>query len=131
MYYYTTAQYLDDQRHYYYPGFREAFRFPPQRREISQELPDMMKIEQEERITVAADMSKESGFMGVSQLHRLHSLYKFDVLKDTVFDVMHLVPLNLVKRRLEYFLLRQEIDIKELDKALKDIPWTRGTHTHI
>ena len=91
----------------------------------------MMKIEQEERITVAADMSKESGFMGVSQLHRLHSLYKFDVLKDTVFDVMHLVPLNLVKRRLEYFLLRQEIDIKELDKALKDIPWTRGTHTHI
>ena len=56
----------------------------------------MTEIEQEERTTVKDRMSKESGFMGVSLLHRLHKLYKFDVIKDLVFDVMHLVPLNLV-----------------------------------
>ena len=86
----------------------------------------MVKIEQEERVTVAAHMSKESGFTGVSQLHRLYSLYQFDILQDLVFDVMHLVPLNLVKRRLDYFLQKREIDIADLDKALKEIPWTRG-----
>jgi len=90
----------------------------------------MVEIEQEERVTVAARKSKESGFLGVSQLHRLHRLYKFDVLKDLVFDVMHLVPLNLVKRRLDHLLSNELLlNIDELEAALKRIPWTRGTCT--
>ena len=91
--------YLEAKKHYYYPGFREQFRFPR-----SEELPLMTEIEQEERTTVKDRMSKESGFLGVSLLHRLHKLYKFDVIKVLVFDVMHLVPLNLVKRRFEHLL---------------------------
>lgn len=118
--------YLEAQRHYYYPGFREAFRFPHPKRDICQELAEMEKIEQEERITVAANLSRESGFMGVSQLHRLYKLYKFDILQDLVFDVMHLVPLNLVKRRVDYLISHELIAVEELDEALKTIPWTRG-----
>lgn len=87
---------------------------------------EMEKIEQEERITVAANMSKECGFTGLSQLHRLYNLYNFDILRDLVFDVMHLVPLNLVKRRLDYLISNELIIVDNLDSALKDIPWTRG-----
>lgn len=90
-----TGQWVAIKRHYYYPGFRENYRFPPEKRSIAEELPVMVDIGQEERITVALDRSRESGFHGVSQLHRLHKLYKFDVLQDLVFDAMHLIPLNL------------------------------------
>ena len=98
------GKYLEAQKHYYYSGLREQFRFPPAKREIAEELPLMTEIEQEERTTVKDRMSKETGFIGVSLLHRLHNLYKFDIIKDLVYDVMHLVPLNLVKRRFEHLL---------------------------
>ena len=86
----------------------------------------MADIEQEERVTVALARSKESGFLGVSQLHRLHKLYKFDVLQDLVFDVMHLIPLNLVKRKLDYFLSNTLVDQDQLQQALTHMPWTTG-----
>lgn len=86
----------------------------------------MNEIEQEERSTVALQKSKESGFLGLSQLHRLHKLYKFDILKDIVFDVMHLVPLNLVKRRLEHLISNELVVVDALETALKNIPWTKG-----
>lgn len=87
----------------------------------------MIEIEQEERATVRDRRSRESGFLGVSLLHRLHRLYKFDVIKDLVFDVMHLVPLNLVKRRFEYLLSNSLLDTEQLQPALEKIPWTQGT----
>ena len=87
----------------------------------------MFEIEQEERVTVRERRSRESGFLGVSLLHRLHRLYKFDVIKDLVFDVMHLVPLNLVKRRFEDFLSNSLLDTERLQPALEKIPWTQGT----
>ena len=87
----------------------------------------MFEIEQEERVTVRGRRSRESGFLGVSLLHRLHRLYKFDVIKDLVFDVMHLVPLNLVKRRFEYFLSNSLLDTEQLQPALEKIPWMQGT----
>lgn len=120
------GKYLEAQKHYYYPGLREQFRFPPAKREIAEELPLMTEIEQEERRTVKDRMSKESGFLGVSLLHRLHKLYKFDIIKDLVFDIMHLVPLNLVKRRFEHLLSNSLLDPEQLQLALKKVPWTQG-----
>ena len=87
----------------------------------------MVDIGQEQRITVALDRSRERGFHGVSQLHRLHKLYKFDVLQDLVFDAMNLISLNLVKRRLEYLLSNSLVDQDHLREALKRMPWTTGT----
>lgn len=40
----------------------------------------MIEIGQEERVTVMEKRSRETGFLGLSTLHRLHKLYKFDVL---------------------------------------------------
>ena len=100
---------------------------PPAKREIAEELPLMTEIEQEERATVKDRKSKESGFLGVSLLHRLYKLYKFDIIKDLVFDVMHLVPLNLVKRRFEHLLSNSLLDPEQLQLALEKVPWTQGT----
>ena len=110
---------MEAQKHYYYPGFREQLRFPPEKRDVAEELPLMFEIEQEERVTVRERRSRESGFLGVSLLHHLDRLYKF--------DVMHLVPLNLVKRRFEYFLSNSLLDTKRLQPVLEKIPWTQGT----
>ena len=120
------GKYLEAQKHYYYPGLREQFRFPPAKREIAEELPLMTEIEQEERTTVKDRMSKETGFIGVSLLHRLHKLYNFDIIKDLVFDVIHLVPLNLVKRRFEHLLSNSLLDPEQLQLALEKVPWTQG-----
>jgi len=89
----------------------------------------MAEIEQEERITVALERSKETGFLGVSQLHCLHKLYNFDVLRDLVFDAMHLVPLNLVNRRLDYLISNSLVDCDQL-QALTQMPWTTGIFHH-
>lgn len=121
------GKYLEAQKHYYYPNFREQFRHPPAKRDISDELPLMIDIEQEERVTVKERMSRESGFWGVSLLHRLYTLYKFDVIKDLVFDVMHLFPLNLVKRRFEHLLSNSLLDTEKFQAALEKVPWTQGT----
>lgn len=103
---FIIGKYLEAQKHYYYPGVREQFRFPPAKRDITEELPLMIEIEQEERVTVRERRSKETGFLGVSLLHRLHKLYKF--------NVMHLVPLNLVKRRFEHLLSNSLLNTEQL-----------------
>lgn len=123
---FIIGKYLEAQKHYYYPGSREQFRFPPAKREIAKELPLMTEIEQEERATVRNSRSRDSGFLGVSLLHRLYKLYKFDIIKDLVFDVMHLVPLNLVKRRFEHLLSNSLLDPDQLQLALEKVPWTQG-----
>ena len=124
--FYCTGQWISEKRHYYYPGFRKDFQFRTGTRSINEELPLMAEIGQEERITVALERSKESGFLGVSQLHRLHKLYNFDVLRDLVFDAMHLVPLNLVKRRLDHLLSNSLVDCERLQEALTQMSWTTG-----
>lgn len=44
---FIIGKYLEAQKHYYYPGVREQFRFPPAKRVITEELPLMIEIEQE------------------------------------------------------------------------------------
>ena len=62
-------------------------------------------LEEEERQTYFKKISKGNGLLGLSILHRLHALYGFDVLRDTVFDVMHLLPLSVVKNKFQVYLL--------------------------
>lgn len=126
--FYCTGQWISEKRHFYYPGFRKDFQFQTATRSINEELPLMAEIGQEERITVALEKSKESGFLGVSLLHRLHKLYNFDVLRDLVFDAMHLVPLNLVKRRLDHLLSNSLVDRERLQEALTQMSWTTGVY---
>ena len=48
--------------------------------------------------------SRVSGVSGESKLWRLYHLYGFDLSKDMVFDVMHIMGLNLFKNFTKLFL---------------------------
>ena len=84
----------------------------------------MAEIEQEERQTYFQNRSREAGFNGLSLLHRLHPLYQFSILNDTVFDAMHLLPLNVVKNHFAKLLSGEVMDVTELACKLKQMPWT-------
>lgn len=94
---------------------------------MKDEIPKMTEVEQEERKTVFENLSREIGFLGVSLLHRLNALYGFDVLQDLVFDAMHLVSLNIVNRRVQYWLSNGILDKEEFGERLKRMPWSKGT----
>ena len=77
----------------------------------------MKNIECEDRPTVHATMARESGFTGLSILHRLYAAYGFNILKDLTFDAMHDITLNIIHQHLQrYFeagiLSRNEIDVR-------------------
>ena len=88
----------------------------------------MKTLEEEERPTYFQRMSKESGLNGLSVLHRLYPLYGFDVLRDTVFDAMHLLPLNIVKNNIERWLSGDYLNKKDLNTNLSKMPWTVGNY---
>lgn len=110
--------------HYYYGNYRKSARYPWPRRNINDELETLKLIEQEERRTVAQEMAKESGFTGLSVLHRLHALYGFDYRKHCVFDVMHMVALGVVRNNLNFLLSNQLVDKNVLQERLLKVPWT-------
>lgn len=110
----VVGTWLNDQCHYYYPGFREHFRYPWRKRVLEEEVEIMAEIEQEERQTYFQDRSREFGFNGLSLLHRLNPLYQFNILNDLVFDAMHLLPLNVVKNHFSKLLSGEVMDEREL-----------------
>ena len=75
----------------------------------------MKSLEEEERPTYFQKISEENGLLGLSILHRLYALYGFDVLSDTVFDVMHLLPLNVVKNNIEQWISNGTFNKKDLN----------------
>ena len=77
--------------------------FPTEKKSIMDNLELLHKIASEERISVRQQLSKESGYTGLSILHRLYYLYGFLYDRDLVFDEMHTVHLNLVKNALTNF----------------------------
>ena len=55
----------------------------------------MNVVDQKDRLSVRQKLASQTGFTGLSILHRLHTLYKFDILQDNimVFDTMHTLVL--------------------------------------
>ena len=84
----------------------------------------MLEIEEEDRSSVRAALARQSGYTGLSILHRLNKLYGFNVIVDTVFDMMHNIPLNVVRKDLNRDLSDEAVDKSVLDKRLKAMPWT-------
>ena len=89
-------------------------------------LSDIEKVDQEDRITVRRKLASQVGFTGLSILHRLHRLYKFDVIKDMVFDTMHTLILRVVQRHLQFYLDKGFFKNSVLDARLNAMPWTAG-----
>ena len=112
---------------YYIGDNRYHARFPVAPRVLEDEVQKMSKIEDEDRPTVRSNLAKESGYTGLSILHRLHKLYGFNVISDTVFDMMHNIPLNVVNKHINRFLNDGEVTSATksmLDKRLAAMPWT-------
>lgn len=61
----------------------------------------------------------------ISILHRLHSLYGFNVMCDKVFDAMYNIALNVTGHHLHFY-LEGIIPPKEIEETLKLMPWTPG-----
>ncbi|KAK3718097.1 hypothetical protein QZH41_017201 [Actinostola sp. cb2023] len=120
---FIEGTWLNEERHYYYPGFHEHFRHPWRKRVLEEELVIMKEIEQEERTTYFQSKSRDAGFNGLSLLHRLNPLYGFNILTDFVIDAMHLLPLNIVKNHLK-LITDESMDEHELAQKLKEMPWT-------
>ena len=86
----------------------------------------MKKLDDEERSSIRASLAKTTGFTGLSILHRLNALSGFDVLRDTVFDTMHNIPLNVIKHHLHRYFDEGILSRKVIEERLKAVPWTLG-----
>ena len=109
---------------YYIANNRHRIRFPVQPRVLVDEVPRMSQIEEEDRPTVRSSLARQSGYTGLSILHRLHKLYGFNIILDTVFDMMHNIPLNVVSKHLNCYLNEETFDKSAFDERLKRMPWT-------
>jgi hypothetical protein len=69
-----------------------------------------------------------AGIVGRSELWRLYGLYSFDLIRDLVFDGMHSIPLNILKKFIEEFMQLEGCttgDKEEIEGALKVVENTR------
>ena len=73
-------------------------------------------------------MSRDTGYTGLSILHRLYPLYGFLYDESTVYDEMHTISLNVVKNALLDLRIdgRNGIDWSKVDDRLNQIPWPSG-----
>ena len=106
-----------ESTHYYYGNYRYHSRYPSAERDLNMFVQTMKNIECEDRPTVHATMARESGFTGLSILHRLYAAYGFNILKDLTFDAMHDITLNIIHQHLQRYyeagiLSRNEIDVR-------------------
>ena len=81
----------------------------------------MLQIEEEGRPTVRSSLARQIAYTGLSILHRLHKLYGFNIILDTVFDMMHNIPLNVVSKHLNCY-LNETFDKSAFDERLKRMP---------
>ena len=111
---------------YYYTKNREHCRFPWRDRNFMGDVEIMENIENEDRVSVKAKLAKESGYTGKSILIRLHALYGFDVSKDMVYDTMHNIPMNIVKKYLDYLVDSGKVNGEEVDIRMENMMWSKG-----
>lgn len=108
--------------HYCYGQNRFHARVPWEERKLEAELSKMKEIAEEDRPTFRERLSREWGYMGLSILHRLQKLYGFEVMKDMVFDVMHNLPLNIVRNYLKDLIADKNINVNWQMKDLHSSP---------
>ena len=123
---YCTGELYPGTTRYYYGNYRSCIRYPWALKSLQESLVQMKRVEAEDRPSVRANLAKETGFTGLSILHRLYDLYGFDVHRDLVFDAMHNIPLNVASNHLHYYLNEGILSPAEIEERLKIVPWTPG-----
>ena len=86
----------------------------------------MKDIENEDRPSVKARLAKDTGYTGLSILFRLYALYGFEICKDMVFDLMHLILMNVVKKFLDYLVDSGKLNPEEVETRMRNIMWNLG-----
>lgn len=119
---------INNSNQCYYTNYRFHFRHRWHPRQLSESIGEMIRVDDEDRISVRQKLASQTGFTGLSILHRLHRLYKFDVLKDLVFDTMHTLVLRVLHCHLNYYVSKEYLQDPEVEKRLKLIPWTAGSY---
>lgn len=115
----------------YYNNYRFHLRNPWDKQTIKDTLDDIKKVDDEDRVTVRRKLATQTGFTGLSILHRLFHLYQFDILNDLVFDTMHTLILRIVSRHLHYYSEEGFFKNSALDERLSAMPWTAGLHLYV
>lgn len=110
---------------YYYGNYRYYARYQWPVRSLMESISEMKAVDDEDRVSVRSRKASSTGFTGLSILHRLHYLYSFNILKDTVFDAMHTILLRIAKRHLDFFKDNGFLN-QDVEKRLSAMPWTAG-----
>lgn len=65
---------------------------------------------------------RDAGLSGISILWKLFHLYGFDISKDLVYDVMHILSLNLFQKYIRKLISNASTTMKRaIDKAVKEV----------
>ena len=123
-YFFHVGEQSTSSTQYYYGDYRYHFRHPWPERCITESIADMTHVEEEHRVTIRRKIASDTGFTGVSILHRLHDLYQFNTLH-LVFDTMHTLLLVNIKRHLEHYMAKGYIT-PSVEERLNAMPWTAG-----
>ena len=86
----------------------------------------MTTIGEEDRPTTRANLGRDTGYTGISILHRLFKLYGFNVITDLVVDMMHNLPMNVAATLIKKLIEEEKIDTEQIDRRLKLMPWPAG-----
>ncbi|MCO5578587.1 hypothetical protein L7F22_032431 [Adiantum nelumboides] len=103
---------VNGTQRYVYNNNRFQGRYPPPKRNVD-ELWHALKMSKrcltKEK---AEDTLRDGGLAGESVLWRLYHLYAFDISKDLVFDVMHVLFLNLFQKYIKHLMSFTSTQVK-------------------
>ena len=117
---------MDNCNQCYYNNYCFYYRHPWPQQTLTDSLDIINRVDQEDRVTIRRKLASQSGFTGLSILHRLYHLYQFDILRDLVFDSMHTLILRVVHRHLQHYMHERFLSDPVLDQRLSAMPWTAG-----
>lgn len=113
---------INGVQRYVYNNNRFQGRHPPEKRNVD----DMWQsIRMAKRCAVkekAEDILRDGGLAGESVLWRLYHLYGFDVSRDLVYDVMHVLSLNLFQKYIKRLISSADSHMKKrIDVAINQV----------
>ncbi|MCO5602802.1 hypothetical protein L7F22_056941 [Adiantum nelumboides] len=97
-------------------------RYPPKKRKV-QDMWDAIRASKrcatKER---KEDVLRNAGLSGVSILWQLYHLYGFDISRDLVYDIMHILSLNLFQKYIRKLMFTASTSMKrKIDQIVKDV----------
>lgn len=87
--------------HYY--NNRKQSRYPAEKRTVRRTYEAALQLRIASNARDRDRYSREGGISSYSRLWRLYELYGFDLSRDLVYDVMHILPLCIFKKYIESF----------------------------